>query len=178
MKSLNLAQFLATVVLVLAVALTAPMPEGLERAEAAVSGRKVRAIERKTLRCINRQRTRAGLSPVGFGRSLTTAARYHSRNMARFGFFDHSDPWGRQSWDRVALFDSRQWSVGENIGAGYNHSGAVCRGWMESTGHRDNILDPIWTYGGIGYARTRRGYRDYWTLVMGSLPAPPDPPAE
>lgn len=174
MKSLKLHQLLAAMVLVFAASLSV----GLESAEAHHSARKVSAIESATLGCVNRQRVRAGLFPVGMDRSLARAARFHSRNMARFEFFDHTDPAAREPWDRVALFDPRPWNVGENIGAGYRWSGEVCRGWMDSTGHRENILDPTWTYGAVGYVHSRHGYRHYWTLLLGSLaPAPEEPSA-
>lgn len=161
--------------IVLAVGVATLGSPAIESSEARHSARKVRAVERKALRCVNRERTRAGLAPVGLGRSLTRAARFHSRNMAKQGFFDHVDPSGRQPWDRLALFDARAWSVGENIGAGYQHSGAVCRGWMESSGHRDNMLDPSWAYGGVGFVHSRRGYGTYFTLMMGTL-VPEAPP--
>lgn len=138
MKSLKLHQLLAAMVLVFAASLSV----GLESAEAHHSARKVSAIESATLGCVNRQRVRAGLFPVGVDRSLARAARFHSRNMARFEFFDHTDPAGREPWDRVALFDPRPWNVGENIGAGYSRERSVVAGWTAPATARTSLTRP------------------------------------
>jgi uncharacterized protein YkwD len=89
--------------------------------------------------------------------------------MARYGFFGHTDPWGRGPGERIALFNSLRWTWGENIAAGFRTGRAACRGWMNSPGHRANILDPDFKRVGGGFARTRRGpYYTYFVMELGT----------
>lgn len=133
------------------------------------SRREARQAASKIRRCAHAERAKHGLPAVRGSHTLNKASVYHARNMAKHRFFDHRDPWGRQSWDRVALFDSRPWLPYENIGAGYRTVRAACRGWMTSSGHRDNILEPSHQYVGGGFARGRSGYRTYYVLVLGRM---------
>lgn len=134
----------------------------------ATQGTVVRA-ERGILRCANKTRRRHGLAQLRVEPALGRAARLHARNMLRHGFFDHTDPWGRTSEDRVAKFDSRPWWVGENIAAAYGSPSSACRGWFRSRGHRENLLYPAYTHIGAGFAKGRRGYRRYYVQILATL---------
>jgi uncharacterized protein YkwD len=125
-------------------------------------------VERGLVACANRERRKRGIAPLKGSSVLARAARYHARNMARYDFFDHVDPWGRDPGDRVALFDDRPWAVGENIAAGTRSAAATCRLWMHSRGHRQNILDPDYQYIGGGYARGG-SYGRYYVQDFGFL---------
>lgn len=127
-------------------------------AEAATSAKQgpVLRAERRIRRCANVRRSKNGVRRVRTARKLNRAARLHARNMARHGFFDHTDHRGRSPYDRVGIFDRGHRifsSVGENIAAGYGSVRAACRGWMKSGGHRANILERGWTHIGAGFAR-------------------------
>jgi uncharacterized protein YkwD len=115
----------------------------------------VSTTERGIRDCANRNRRARGLAPLRSGGPLNRAARLHARNMARHGFFSHTDLQGRGPTERVAIFDrtARFALVGENIAAGYRSVAAACRGWMNSEGHRENILGSDWTHVGGGFAR-------------------------
>jgi uncharacterized protein YkwD len=116
--------------------------------------RSVSAVERSIRGCVHSQREWAGLPPLRADAALNQAARRHARNMARFGFFDHDDPWGRGPAERVALYtDVFADFVGENIAAGDRTAAAACRSWMASPGHRENILYDEYTAVGAGFAR-------------------------
>jgi uncharacterized protein YkwD len=99
--------------------------------------------------------------------SLVAAAQMHSEDMACNNYFSHTGLDGSTVGGR----STRQgygWSfVGENIGAGYSSPEAVVQGWMNSPGHRANILSPDYTEIGIGYAFSADSdYGTYWTAVF------------
>ncbi len=120
--------------------------------------------------CANRNRRAAGLEPLRASGVLDRAAQLHARNMASRGFFEHTDPQGRGPAERVELFDSgEEFSfVGENIAAGYSSVAAACRGWMNSSGHRANILGDEYTHIGGGFARGGP-YGRYYVQVFAQI---------
>jgi uncharacterized protein YkwD len=123
--------------------------------------------------CANRNRAVNGLEPLLASRVLTEAARLQARNMARLGFFDHTDPQGRGPEERVRIFDpgERFSYVGENIAAGYESVHQACVGWMHSPGHRANILGGGYAYIGGGYA-VGGPYHRYYVQVFAQLTEP------
>ena len=116
----------------------------------------------------NMQREQHGLRPLAPEPRLANAAAAHSADMARRHFFDHSSPEGRQVSDRVEAAGYRYATVGENIAAGQRTPVEVVTGWMNSPGHRRNILLPEITEIGIGYAVSDDVYGCYWTQVFGA----------
>src|SRR3954452_534444 len=160
MRKLLLSALAAPAVLLLlapAAPATRQRSTGVDRAEARI------------VRCANAARLKNGLDPLRTSRILGKAARFHARNMARLGFFDHTDPQGRGPSDRVAIFDPKHLftGIGENIAAGYGSTSQACVGWLHSAGHRANILSPGYTYIGGGYA-TGGPYGRYYVQVFGS----------
>lgn len=125
--------------------------------------------ERSIRGCANRNRRVRGVARLRPSRALARAARLHARNMARQGFFDHTDRQGRGVGERVAVFDraGRFVALGENIAGGYTTPASACRGWMRSSGHRRNILNPAYTHVGGGFARGGP-YRRYYVQVFGT----------
>lgn len=113
--------------------------------------------------------------PLAMSPELTLAARAHSQDMADRAFFDHTNPDGDSPTDR-AQASGYSGTAGENIAAGYVDIDAVHRAWLESVGHRKNILslhtsfDDSFHYDqfGAGFAFTDIGpYFDYYTEVFG-----------
>ena len=112
--------------------------------------------ENEILRLSNLERAKFGLAPLEMQPQLAQAARGHSEEMLRMGYFDHESPTpGRQQpWDRVELTGFRPRSVGENL---YSMEGspipltaaAAVRAWMDSPGHRANLLNPVYTRMGV-----------------------------
>lgn len=131
--------------------------------------------ERSVVQCVNRERAKVGHAPLQAEPALHAAARRHARNMLRFGFFDHDDPWGRGPAERVALYDPGHNLdfIGENIGWGYQTAAEACRNWMASPGHRSNILDPEYTQIGVGAIRGGR-YSTFWVQDFGRLAPSPE----
>lgn len=138
-------------------------------------------VERGIRACVNQERAKRGVRPLKDNPILDRAARFHAVNMARRNFFEHTDPRGRGPAQRVALLDRthRLYFIGENIAAGYGSAHAACVGWMQSAGHRANILDRDYTVMGAGFARVRGGYGTYFVQDFGRLKPvkPPKPPS-
>ncbi len=125
--------------------------------------------ERQIAHCVDRKRERNGLPALRVSKAMTDAARYHARNMAAHDFFDHVDQDGNGPTERVAMFTNRKWFVAENIGAGYRDGQKACQGWMASSGHRANILDPHYDVFGVGFASGGPMGR-YYVQVFGERP--------
>ncbi|MGW3286281.1 CAP domain-containing protein [Streptomyces sp. NPDC001002] len=115
----------------------------------------------------NRERARAGLPPLAIDPLLTRAAQAHSADMVARAFYSHTDPEGGQPWDRAARAGSRRRTIGENIACGQRSAAEVVEGWMNSPGHRANILKPDFTHIGIGFAGGGPS-GTYWTQLFGA----------
>jgi uncharacterized protein YkwD len=117
---------------------------------------------------INVQRANAGLSALNSQSQLGSAAQLHSADMACNNYFSHTGLDG----STVGVRATRQgynWSfIAENIAAGYGSPEAVVEGWMNSPGHKANILNANAVEVGIGYAYSDNStYGVYWTAVFG-----------
>lgn len=111
-------------------------------------------FEQRVLEIVNEERWLNGqLPPLKGTASLDSAAETHSDNMAARNFFDHCDfDTGTLPWHRMEAAGYINWSdAGENIAAGFGTPEAVMGGWMQSSGHRGNILSPDFREVGIGY---------------------------
>lgn len=113
-------------------------------------------------------------APLAWSMELGEAARFHSRDMERTGHFDHTSSDGTPMPDRVNRF-YHGFGIGENIIYNYpTVRDAVLSGWMCSTGHRRNIMDPEWDeFGGafVGVYGTQNfgvGHRDRPVITMGT----------
>jgi uncharacterized protein YkwD len=129
-------------------------------ANAAASQVSKRVLVRATLCVLNAARTRHDLRPLRLNRKLSKAARRHSRAMARKRFFSHTSPGGRTFVERIRragyLRGARSWNIGENIAwgsGGLSAPRAIATAWMNSPGHRANILSRSFGAVGIGVAR-------------------------
>ena len=121
-----------------------------------IAGRTMREIESLESQCfeeVNRQREGYGLAPLELSEDLLEVARYYSRRMAEENFFSHVDPEGNTVRQRVTGAGIRWRVLGENLAFtnGYINPVAVSvKGWMESPGHRKNILDNSYRHAAIG----------------------------
>ena len=137
-------------------------------------GMNARVVEKSILHYTNRERTRRGLKKLKGQPSLIRAARGHSRWMARRNRYSHTGGGGSQPQHRVQRAGYVSVSVGENIWRTSGSSGlawhsrfhwnsswrlghAAVISWMNSPGHRENILNPSWQHIGIGVGRKRKG---------------------
>ncbi|MFF2997064.1 CAP domain-containing protein [Streptomyces sp. NPDC057950] len=114
----------------------------------------------------NAERAGEGLPPLLADTPLTVAAQAHSDDMVARAFYSHTSPDGSRPWDRAAAAGSARRTIGENIACGQRSAAEVVSGWMNSPGHRANILKPDFTRIGVGLA----GGGDagtYWTQLFG-----------
>ncbi|MFC4950443.1 CAP domain-containing protein [Pseudonocardia sp. GCM10023141] len=125
------------------------------------------SITAEVVAATNAERAQHGLRPLTVDDRLTVAAQRHSEDMVRRSFFDHTSPDGGQPADRTSAAGYRYRKVAENIAAGQRTAAEVVRGWMESPGHRRNILDGELTQIGVGHA-LGGSYGVYWTQVFGT----------
>jgi uncharacterized protein YkwD/stress response protein SCP2 len=114
----------------------------------------------------NRERAAAGLPPLAVDPLLTAAAQAHSADMAARDFYSHTSPDGGSPGDRAAAAGFARRTVGEDIACGQRSPAEVVRGWMNSPGHRANILRPDFTHIGAGFAGGGRA-GTYWTQLFG-----------
>jgi uncharacterized protein YkwD len=130
---------------------TTARPKGSRRSGIALS-----ALESSLLARVNSVRRSRGLRALKISRGLTNAAAYHSRQMVQHGFFEHESRGGGAFWKRVERFyvsrGFRSWEVGENLAYGSPDLGAAAtvRMWMNSPGHRQNLLSRSWREIGLG----------------------------
>lgn len=113
------------------------------------------AVERDVVDEINRIRASRGLVALEPDRALARVARAHSRDMARHDYFGHADRDGGHVGDRVRPTKLRYRAVAENLFMTRGHldpAVTAARGWMESAGHRDNILTDGFRQTGVGVA--------------------------
>jgi uncharacterized protein YkwD/stress response protein SCP2 len=114
----------------------------------------------------NAERASAGLPPLYADATLTAAAQAHSADMVARDFYAHASPDGSRPWDRAAAAGCTRRSIGENIACGQRSPVEVVLGWMNSPGHRANILKRDFTHIGIGLAGGSRA-GTYWTQLFG-----------
>ncbi len=118
----------------------------------------------RVLTLVNAEREKAGCSPVTVDSKLTKAAQDHSQDMADHQNMSHTGSDGSSMSDRLARVGYRFSTAGENVAAGYGTAESVMDGWMNSPGHKANILNCAFKEIGIGLA----GPGNYWTQDFGS----------
>ncbi|HWD82799.1 MAG TPA: CAP domain-containing protein [Kribbella sp.] len=107
--------------------------------------------ERQVLEYTNQIREQQGCGPLKLDSALVEAAGEHASDMVRRHYLDHTNPDGQDPGDRMAAAGYRGSTWGENIAAGYDTAQKVVAAWMQSDGHRKNILNCRFTTTGIGY---------------------------
>ena len=128
--------------------------------------------EQEVLRLTNIERESHGLPALRWDSRLAVAARKHSEDMAGKGYFSHQSDDGRGLRERL-LDEGFTGSAGENIAAGQVSPEDVVEAWMNSEGHRENILLPIFTHLGVGFCYSESSPMIYyWTQDFGEPISP------
>jgi len=109
------------------------------------------SFERQSFELANAVRAQRGLDPFAWDDRVAEAARKHSEDMAARGFFDHVNPDGDMPWDRLEAAGIPFRAAGENIAAGQTDAIEAHHAWMNSEGHRNNILSDLRALG-VGVA--------------------------
>lgn len=124
-----------------------------------------RAFEREVIRLVNVERAKVGLKPLSENVKLSKVARIKSQDMINKKYFSHYSPTYGSPFDMMKKFGIRFTAAGENIAMGQKTPMEVMNAWMNSAGHRRNILNPNFTQIGVGVAKDSKG-RLYWTQMF------------
>jgi len=120
------------------------------------------ALENEVVRLTNAERVKGGCGPLKHDARLRRAAFGHSADMVKNDYFDHDSQDGRDMVDRMRAtgFTGSAWA--ENIAMGQRSAAEVVQSWMNSDGHRQNIMNCSYTLIGVGAAKDAQG-QIYWT---------------
>lgn len=121
----------------------------------------------RVIEITNLRRDENDVAPVRTNADLNWAAQLHSQDQADRDVMSHTGSDGSNAGQRISRQGYRWITYGENVAAGYPTASAVMRGWMNSAGHRRNILHPGFKDIGVGLATSDDGTR-YWTMVLAS----------
>lgn len=103
----------------------------------------------QVLDLVNKERTNAGLSPLSLNSELSKMAMAKAKDMSDNNYFDHQSPTYGSPFDMMKAFDITYNTAGENIAKGQTSAEEVMNQWMNSAGHRANILNSSFTEIGI-----------------------------
>jgi len=120
------------------------------------------AFQKKVVELVNAERAKAGLKPLKMNTELNKVATTKSQDMAKNNYFSHTSPTYGSPFDMMKKFGISYKTAGENIAMGQTTPEQVMNGWMNSSGHRANILKASFTEIGVGIAKNSSG-RLYWT---------------
>ncbi len=124
------------------------------------SNSSVSSIEQEVVRLVNIERQKAGLAPLKIDTELSKVARLKSEDMKKKGYFSHTSPTYGSPFDMLKQFNITYKTAGENIAKGQKTAQAVVNAWMNSEGHRRNILSKSFTHIGVGHTS------NYWTQLF------------
>lgn len=122
----------------------------------------VLSYENEVIRLVNEKRVENGLKELKADWQLSRVARYKSQDMKDNKYFSHTSPVYGSPFEMIKNFGISYRSAGENIARGQATPQAVVNAWMNSSGHRANILNSSYTKIGVGYVQSG----NYWTQMF------------
>ncbi|MFI0816406.1 CAP domain-containing protein [Streptomyces sp. NPDC021098] len=140
-------------------ATTAPATKAAAAPSSAASSAEAQVVE-----LVNDERAKVGCSPVKVNAKLTEAAEAHSEDMAEHSNMSHTGSDGSSPGDRITRAGYSWSTYGENVAYGYGSAKSVMEGWMNSSGHKANILNCDFKEIGVGLS----GADNYWTQDFGT----------
>ncbi|MFJ8234106.1 CAP domain-containing protein [Ureibacillus sp. NPDC094379] len=144
---------------------TAPTNTNTQKVEAPAKApttnesQSVSAFEQQVVDLTNAERTKAGLKPLEIYAPLMKVAEAKSADMAKNNYFSHTSPTYGSPFDQIKAAGISYKSAGENIAQGQRTPAEVVQAWMDSPGHRQNIMNANYTHIGVGYVESG----NYWT---------------
>ncbi|MDN5387226.1 CAP domain-containing protein [Bacillus sp. LB7] len=130
-----------------------------QKQNTAPSSSSVSAYEKEVVELTNAERKKQGLKPLTLDEKLSKVARTKSQDMKDNNYFDHNSPTYGSPFDMMKKFGITYRTAGENIAKGQKTPQEVVKAWMNSEGHRKNIMNPNFTHIGVGYVKDG----NYWT---------------
>lgn len=119
----------------------------------------------QVVRLVNQERAAAGLGSLSSDSQLAAVAQKKAEDMAKNGYFSHTSPTYGSAFDMLKAAGISYRTAGENIAKGQKTAETVMNGWMNSSGHRANILSSGYTRIGVGYAVDGSGM-PYWVQIF------------
>ena len=123
------------------------------------------SYQQQVLDLVNAERTKRGISALTLDSNLSSVATKKSQDMVNKNYFDHTSPTYGSPFDMMKQFVISYRTAGENIAKGQKTPQEVVTAWMNSEGHRKNILNPNFTNLGVGIAKDSKG-TTYWTQMF------------
>lgn len=123
------------------------------------------SLEDEVIRLVNVERVKNGLQPLKKNWEASRVARYKSQDMIDKGYFAHISPTYGSPFKMMEAFGLRFSAAAENIAYGQRTPSEVMNSWMNSDGHRANILSRSYTHIGVGAAKSYNGTL-YWTQMF------------
>jgi uncharacterized YkwD family protein len=114
-------------------------------------------MEDEIIRLVNERRVSAGLQPLKYNWQAARVARYKSQDMINNGYFSHISPVYGSPFKMMESFGLRFSAAAENIAYGQRSAQEVMNSWMNSPGHKANILSKSYTQIGVGVAKKSNG---------------------
>ncbi|WP_035508807.1 CAP domain-containing protein [Halobacillus karajensis] len=122
----------------------------------------VSAFEKQVVELTNQEREKQGLEPLKLDTELSGVAKDKSLDMQKNDYFSHNSPTHGSPFDMMKSYGIDYRTAGENIAMGQTSPEQVVEGWMNSEGHRKNIMNPDFTHIGVGHAEDG----NYWTQMF------------
>ena len=122
----------------------------------------VSAFEQQVVELTNQERAKNGLPALKLDVELSKVARDKSKDMQTKNYFSHTSPTYGSPFDMMKTYGISYKSAGENIAMGQRSPEEVVQAWMNSQGHRENIMNPNFTHIGVGHVATG----NYWTQMF------------
>ncbi|RNF39988.1 S-layer homology domain-containing protein [Planococcus salinus] len=123
------------------------------------------SVAHETIPLVNQERANANLTALEEDPELTRIAQLKAEDMAENDYFEHTSPTYGEPWEMAVALGYPTNQVGENIAGGYKSPGETVAAWMDSQGHRENILRASYTHIGVGYAEDQDGF-PYWVHMF------------
>ena len=123
------------------------------------------SYQQQVLDLVNAERPKRGISALTLDSNLSSVATKKSQDMVNKNYFDHTSPTYGSPFDMMKQFGISYRTAGENIAKGQKTPQEVVTAWMNSEGHRKNILNPNFTNLGVGIAKDSKG-TTYWTQMF------------
>ena len=127
-----------------------------------ISENEQQGIEEQVVNLVNKERAKEGLAPLAIDWELARVAKHKSQDMHDKNYFSHTSPTYGSPFDMMKSFGISYKAAGENIAKGQTSAAQVMEGWMNSPGHRANIMDAKYTHIGVGYVKEG----NYWTQMF------------
>lgn len=125
----------------------------------------IRTLETEVIRLVNVERAKVGRSALIENNKISNVARIKSQDFIKNNYFSHNSPTYGSPFDMLKSFGITYTAAGENIANGQRTAAEVMNSWMNSSGHRANILNSAYNQIGVGVARDKNGNL-FWTQML------------